>query len=123
MNTYDTAITGDNNYQPRSNDHTGNHIYSPDNDQDSLAPYSARNVTPSRTTGKQLTPTRPPLLSEMDEQTAKKAILHLTWQYLRTVVLQFLVEEGSQYPFWASKVRCVLCTVYCVLCAVVGVVT
>ena len=64
-------------------------------------------TTIGRGNGKSHAHRRPPLLSEMDEATAKSTILQMSWQYIRTVVLQFLAEEGSQYPFWASKVRCV----------------
>ena len=27
-------------------------------------------------------------------------LFKISWDYVRTVLLQFLVEEASQYPFW-----------------------
>ena len=93
---------GDNNYTPRSNDHSSDGLYNTEISPGYKQGPSGRAIVVSK--HKHSANHRPPLLSEMDEGTARKTMMNLTWQYIRTVILQFIFEEGSQFPFWAAKV-------------------
>ena len=87
--------TGNNDYIPRSNDYSSTYLYDTHIEGTGKRTRSGSNAPA-------------PLIREMDQLHAKQTILLLAWYYMRTVILQFLVEEASQYPFWSSKVSVVL---------------
>ena len=99
------------NYEPRSNDLSRNRSFSYNLEVSDVANTNSSSVGGMNDLDDIGIEMGDRSHSENTENTGSrddKTFGMLVWYYTRTVILQFLVEEGSQFPFWATKASVIL---------------
>ena len=99
------------NYEPRSNDLSRNRSFSYNLEVSEAAIISADaagGLNDVDDIGIEIGDRSHDEDDETDGNRDEKTFGMLIWYYTRTVILQFLIEEGSQFPFWATKASVIL---------------